>query len=508
MKQTIIFFALLVFVSIYFDYPAMYDNLPMSAHQWRQSDGASMALNYYQNGMDFFKPQFHHLLSGNGYCVSEFPGLYYLVAVLYHWFGQEEGIFRLLSFMIFAFGLLGLSKVILKTTSDELLSYAIPLLLMASPIIAFYAFNFIPNTPALGFVFIGWYFFHRYYERQKIGSLYWSAFFFMLAGLLKVTALLTFVPILGAWFFELIGLLKFKGKQRLFRNRWTAILPLLLTIGGVVAWYFYAVEYNKTHATNYFLMGDRGIWSKPNSELEYTYKRITEFWLPHYAHYTVHAIAVLSLLFITFTPKRHPRFMYFLTLLSSLGALMFMTIWYYAFTDHDYYMIDIITIPVLAMLTIGIYLKNHKKFILRSWYFKIAIVALVVFNLVKAKDNLQMRHIQDGPYMVHFNPVYYDVDGLRAFLEENNVKRTDRVISIPDRSPNSTLYYLNRPGWTELFNYPFSAKKVKTYAGYGAKYLIINDPSYLEKPELKAAFVKPIANYKRQVFIFDIQNLE
>lgn len=508
MKQTVILFALLALVSIYFDYPAMYDELPMSAHQWRQSDGASIALNYYQNGMNFLQPQFHHLMGGNGYSVGEFPGLYYLAAVLYHIFGPEEGLFRLLSFLVFAFGLLALSKVILKTTGDELLSYAIPLLLMSSPVVAFYAFNFLPNTPALGLVFVGWYFFHRYYESQKIGALYWSCLFFALGGLLKVTALFTFLPILAVWFFELVGISKFKGEKHLFQSRWTAVIPFLMTIGIVAAWYIFAMKYNETHATNYFLMGDRGIWSKPQIHQEYTFLRITEFWLPHYAHYSFHALTILSLIWIIYTPNRHSKFMYLLTVLSVIGAFLYILTWFYAFTDHDYYAIDIIIVPVIAWLTIGLYLKKHRNFILRIWYFKLAVVAFVVFNLIQTKSNLEMRHVPDSSYMVHFNPVYYDVDGVRAFFKEINVQRPDRVISIPDRSPNSTLYYQNLSGWTELFNYPFNAEKVKLFASYGAKYLIINDPKYLEKPELKGAFVKPIANYKRQIFVFDIQNLE
>jgi hypothetical protein len=479
----------------------------MSVHQWRQSDGASIALNYYQNGMKFFQPKFHHVLSGNGYCVGEFPGLYYLAAVLYHIFSPEEGLFRLLSFLVFAFGLLALSKVILKTTGDELLSYAIPLLLMASPVIAFYAFSFIPNTPALGLVFIGWYFFHRFYERQKTGDLYWSCLFFALGGLLKVTALFTFVPILAVWFFELIGIAKFKGNKHLFPSRWAAVVPFFMTLGIVGAWYIFAMKYNEAHNTNYFLMGDRGIWSKPQIEQEYTYLRITEFWLPHYAHYYFHALVTIALIWIIFTPDRHSKFMYLLTTLSVIGAFAYILTWFYAFTDHDYYAIEIIVVPVIALLTMGIYLGKYRKTILRSWFFKIIVVAFVVFNLIQTKSNLEMRYVPDSPYMIHFNPVYYDVDGLRAFLKENNIQQPDRVISMPDRSPNSTLYYLNLTGWTELFNYPFNTDKVKLFASYGAKYLIINDPKYLEKPELQGAFVKPIANYKRQIFVFDIQDL-
>ncbi len=508
MKQTIIFLALLTAVAIYFDYPTMYDYLPMSTHQWRQSDGASMALNYYQNGMNFLQPQIHNVLSGNGYGVGEFPGLYYFIAVLYQWFGQEEGIFRLVNFLIFAFGLLALSKVIWKITGDELLSYAIPILVMASPIIAFYAFNFLPNVPALGLAFMGWYFFYHFYEKQKTHWLYWSCLCFTIGGLLKITALLTFIPIMVVWFFETIGILKFRGNRRIFEARWAAIIPFALSIGLTVAWYLFAIQYNDTHATNYFRTTSWAIWYMDMPSIKYTFGRMIKYWSSHYYHLSMHLLTAFLLGWILFQPKKQSKFVYLLTLLSVIGTLLYILIWYYAFDLHDYYVINLVIVPVIAMVAGGIYLKNKYNYILRMWYFKIAIITLTVFNLAHAKQNLNDRYKPQSTHTIHFSPILYDVDGVRAFLKENNIERTDRVISIPDGSPNSTLYYLNLQGWTELYNYPFDTQKVKTFAGYGAKYLIVNDTSYLSKPELQGAFAKPIANYKRQLFIFDIQNLQ
>jgi len=507
MKQTIILLALLAAVSIYFDYPAMYDSLPMSAHQWRQTDGTSMALNYFQNGMNFWQPQVHNVLSANGYGVGEFPGFYYFIALLYQWLGQEEGIFRVVNFLFLVFGLLALSKVIIKTTGDELLSYAIPLLVMSSPLIAFYAFNFLTNTSALGLVFIGWYFFYIYYKKQKIHWLYWSCLAFLLAGLFKITALLTFVSILAVWFFEAVGLFKFRGNDRIFKARWAAMIPFALTLGATVAWYLFAIEYNETHATNYFRTTSWAIWHMEMPQIKYTFNRIFLFWSSHYFHLSIHILTIALLGWIIFTPKRHSKFIYLLSILSVIGTLLYILIWYYALADHDYYVINLVIVPIIAMVAGGIYLNKNRNYILRMWYFKTAVIALVVFNLSHAKQNLIERYEPTSKYMIHFNPVFYDVEGVRGFLKENNIERTDRVISIPDGSPNSTLYYLNLQGWTELYNYPYDTKKVKTFAGFGAKYLIISDPKYLDKPELKGAFVKPVANYKRQIFIFDIQGL-
>lgn len=67
-------------------------------HIWRQSDSFAMAMGYYHNGMDFFKPMTYNLTySKEGYAASEFPIMYYLSAWCYRWFGPHVGILRLLN---------------------------------------------------------------------------------------------------------------------------------------------------------------------------------------------------------------------------------------------------------------------------------------------------------------------------------------------------------------------------------------------------------------------------
>ena len=101
-------FLLLLFLIIY-DYPSILFKRPQSVHHWRQSDCASIALNYYQTGMHFFQPQTHNLTSDNnttGYCAtSELPIGYYFIAILYKVFGYHDFIFRFVNTLIFLLGL-------------------------------------------------------------------------------------------------------------------------------------------------------------------------------------------------------------------------------------------------------------------------------------------------------------------------------------------------------------------------------------------------------------------
>ena len=58
--------------------------------------------------MDFNHPEIHFLASDgktSGYCVGEFPILYYAVGGLYHIFGPNETVFRVFNLLIFFLGL-------------------------------------------------------------------------------------------------------------------------------------------------------------------------------------------------------------------------------------------------------------------------------------------------------------------------------------------------------------------------------------------------------------------
>ncbi|MGB0985525.1 MAG: ArnT family glycosyltransferase, partial [Saprospiraceae bacterium] len=473
MKHTGIFIFFLVGISFFLDYPAMYEQLPAAVHQWRQADGTSMALNYYQNGMDFWKPQVHHQLGGYGYGVGELPVLYYAVAGLYHLFGVDEGIFRLVSWLIFALGLLALSKLILKITGDELLSLVIPFWAWSSPIIAFYAFNFLPNVPALGFAFMGWYAFYFYYKKAKIKWLYWSCLAFLIAGLLKITALLTFVPIMGAYFFELIRVANFKENQRLFPQKWLASIPFVLTVGLTLAWYLFAIQYNEKHTTTYFRTTSWAIWHLDWREIKYIASRLINPWGEHYFHISSHILTGLLLGWIVFTPKKHSRFLYFLTILSSIGGLLYTLIWFYAFKDHDYYVINLVIIPIISAIVGSLYLKNNYQNILRSWWFKFGVVAFLIINLMHTQQTLAIRNDLTSKFAPKLNHAFYEYKEVRAFLKENGIEHPDLVLSLPDKSPNVTLYYMNLPGWTEIYSQEaFTTEKVKKIASYGAKYLI------------------------------------
>lgn len=158
--KSLIFIVLLLTLAMYYHYDEILLKRPQSTHKWRQTDCASLALNYYQNGMKFFTPETHNLTSDGGTsgkaATSEVPLLYFFVALLYKIFGYHEYIYRLLNTAIFLSGLFYLHKIFRLFISDAFWSIGFALIFFTSPVLVFYGNNFLTNSSALALSIIGW----------------------------------------------------------------------------------------------------------------------------------------------------------------------------------------------------------------------------------------------------------------------------------------------------------------------------------------------------------------
>ncbi|MEM1321960.1 MAG: hypothetical protein AAGG75_16990 [Bacteroidota bacterium] len=267
--------------------------------------------------MHFFQPAVVNIQNDSGAAASEFPLIYYLAACGYQLLGVQEGLLRSLNFLFFALGLYCFSRLLLRLLDDQLLAVSLPMLLLGSPALAFYAFNFLPNTPALGMVLLGIAAYGQYLHRKRARDYYWAVAGFSLAGLLKITLLVPFLAGLGTY--------------------------------------------------------------------------------------------VLSQLF----PRREATsFVFFPSRSKILWACLF-----------------VLGLPLLWVLWSKSYnLENQSGIFLRDAY---------------RPEHVAMRSL---------NPAFYETAALQEALSDGGVAEGAKVISLPDKSPNLTLYYLRRRGWTEIFN--------------------------------------------------------
>ncbi len=507
-KYPLFFWSLMTGLCLYFGYLQIFHYTPRSTHQWRQADSASLVKNYYQDGLHFFKPRMHYAMGGDGYVTGagEAPVFYYLAAVAYKVFGPKEGIYRLMSLLTFLTGLFLICKILARELDDWWIPTTLAGLIMTAPIIAFYGFNFTPNIPAQGLAMIGIYFFYQFYKKKRIKLFYWSMFFYMLAGLIKISALMSFLIILGLYFLDLFRLLDKKRKNKIFEKALVYLPGFLLVFGAAFLWKLWADQYNDTHNVKYFLSTTRPIWDIDKGKIVYILKRIWDVWMPAYFSPSMIGLIGLSLLFLLVSPRKHARVLYLGLLALFSGCLGFFCLWFQQFSDHDYYIIEMFLLPILVLVMLFIFIKKKWPGLFNNWIFRIAMLGFVFYNAYYTKDILSYRYDQDSVFMSYFNPDLYKTEELQAFLQGLGISYPDKVVSAPDASPNNTLYHYNLLGWTELYlGTEMHTAYVKKRAKDGAQYLIINQKDYLEKENLKEVLIYPMGNFNNSVFVFDIR---
>lgn len=507
-RYPLFFILLFSGICLFYNFHEIFHYGPRSTHQWRQSDSASIALNYYNDGLNFFKPRTHYVMGGEGYVTGpgEAPLFYYLVALFYKLFGPYEGIFRTLSLCTLLFGFYLVGKIILQQTEDIMAALFVPALLMGSPVIAFYSFNFTPNIPAQGLAMTGIWFFYLFYQKNRLHLFYLSMLFFLLAGLIKISSLIPFLVIFGLWLMEALTIVKLKKNEQLFKNS-LKIVPAFLALFAVMFfWKLFADHYNEVHQSSYFASKIRPVWSIDFPTITSIFENILFKKLNSYFHvFTLMALAGIGALIIL-TPRKHPPVLYVALLFYSLGCVAFFLLMFRQFEHHDYYVIDMLLLPALVIAMFILFVKNSFPLILKKWWFRLILGSALIFNFYHAKTQLRFRYELNSASMAHFNPAFYKKEALQDYLDELGVLPSDKVVSAPDLSPNNTLYYLNLRGWTEYFmGGPLNPLVMEFFLSAGAQYLIISDESYLKKEELKPFLKYPLGVFENSIFVFDIR---
>ncbi len=157
-----------------------------------------MTLNYSRPDANFLETRIHYLgQKGTGRTTSEFPVMYYTIGRIWHLIGVHEALYRAIIMGIFFIGLLALYGTIADILKDQVPALFISTLMFTSPMLAYYANNFIMNIPALSFVFMGWWAAVRYRKYGHMKFIFMASAFFLLAGALKATAALSLLLLLS-----------------------------------------------------------------------------------------------------------------------------------------------------------------------------------------------------------------------------------------------------------------------------------------------------------------------
>lgn len=319
--------------------------------------------------------------------------------------------------------------------------------------------------------------------------------FFLLAALIKVSEGMGFVIIQGLFllgYFGLAGLQKSLYRKHIF---WKSGSLIFVAV-PVIMWNLYAAHFNKIHHNGMSLLGTIPVWKMKWYDIEITFNRFANEWAPDmHSYFILLLVLTASGYFFVYFRKMNVT-LRTMTCLSLAGIIGYSLLFFQAFYHHDYYMLTCIIFPLFVVITIVEYL-GRTKFIILYRKHLVLVAVLVFIYVIFYNRKIQLFRYKSGKY-TGVNTALFNIE---PYLRSIGIDRQDLVVSVPDKSPNISLYLMNNPGWTEAFN--SDNYNIYYFKNQGAKYLIVSDSSYLQNDFYKPFYYNKIGTY-RDVSIFKL----
>lgn len=522
-NEFLIFTTIYIVISLFYSYHKILPQRPQPYHQWRQADCLSLTYNYYDGTATFFEPAIHQYFSDDntsGKSAGEFPLLYYFMAKFWQVFGQSEFAYRLFTYLLCFISLFALFKLLKELFENKFYAYIGSFLVLTSPVIAYYSINFLTDVPAFNLMLSGWYYYYKYFKQKEIRYFIVALLFFTLATLLKISAGMSLVALIGIYSLEFIAVIfKFK-KNSILNKPWQEFILFFLAVIIIIAWYVYAEYYNSLHGGKYTFNGFWPIWEMDKENI----KRVLGFSKDFMIHQVFSFPTLLVLIFmqLILLLKHHNLFFTLLNLFLFIGVVLYLILWFNALDNHDYYLINPIALLLVVFTSFLLLLKNKYSSIFNSISFKIFLSLLLLFNIAYASNNIKMRHwnlfqvekekllpltfkseIAFWDYIRWgVNTNFYTIENFNRNL---GIKPNDLVISLPDNSINISLYLMNQKGYNNFVDKLSDSTAIADRIGKGAKYLFVSDSSVFKNTHVQPFLKFPLGNYNNSISVFDLQ---
>jgi hypothetical protein len=443
-KPTLFFLLLAVIAATYFD--QMWLIYPSGIHAWAQADRLSLAIKFYDNGMDFFKPATFNLMSRDGVTGVEFPIQSYLAAAAGKALGREyiSVAFRVINTLISIAGLSCLFVAVYKRTKDFLFSAITPVFLFCSPVFLYYTCNYLPDSASTSLLLIGFAYILNYFDDKKNTNLIKAFLWFTIAALIKTSAALYIMGFTGFVFLnQLIGEKKYAVKHYL-----PIIGTAIVSVSILAGYFIFSRHLNKEY-------GDSGVFmakAKPFVDMDkfnyFINHSLKDVWIKEY--FVLPEYLFFAALFVpAFSYLRKDSFgkqqLYLLLvfLLGSLGVAYLMGM---QLIGHDYYAI-VIFFPTItfALLIAVVVLYKQLKDTAALQSVKRGILASLILMYCFANYQIHQRLYPD---YYPFNPGVPWAAGGNNILDSLHISRQEKIAVFDDDPCNLALYYFDRMGHT------------------------------------------------------------
>lgn len=445
---------------------------PQSIHQWRQTVSLNITLNFAKQDNSIFQPETNHLNADNystGIAQGEFPGFYYVMGKIWKLTGQQEWFYRLVVFGFFLWALFLVAKFLFTETRNIGLSIILPQFIFATPVLAYYSVSFLMDIVAFSLVIFGWWQFYQFFKTKKLVSVYAAFSWFTLAGLLKITLLITPMALIGYVVFASFFLEKEKRPFAL-KPVFLGGIAMLVVVG---AWYLFAISYNKVHQGWYTENGIYPLWLMTAERWQQIKFYVSTYWVYQYAPEISYALFMLILLYFFLHKKSTSAtstFIYIVLAYTFFGNLAFAILWFQVFDEHDYYVIAVY--PFFIALLLYTTVQIHQRWIFYRSHFIIFILLPFLF-LAIYDTRAQLKYRLSGwPNEKNFAS-FFDIE---PFLRnEIGLSRTDKVVVYNDASVCVSLYLADQKGWQ--LTQEATAEYLIDLVNKGATHALVNDSS-------------------------------
>ncbi|MFN5416444.1 MAG: ArnT family glycosyltransferase [Flavobacteriia bacterium] len=515
-KYHLKFIFLFLLLSVLY-YGSIMDKMPLNSHVWRQTDCLSLTQKYYE-GASFLKPEMHVYLGKdfrNAKSAGEFPILYYTVAQLWKVFGVSYFVFRFFYFLILAAGIFLFYRSIDLVFKSRFWAIMLSLLLYTSPVLVNYGVSFLTDGPAFSFNLIALYFLTRFAIHEKKKFFYWAMFFFALAGLLKVSALILFIFFGFIFILERFGA-KSLGSKKLFPD-WKLVFGFAAVLVSIVSWFIYAYFYNEASGFKYTFNDIHPFWLMKAGEPSTVFNGV-KYYTSHVLYSRPMIFLIIFLLVYNLTlRKKIPLLAYLANIVISTGVFIYFALWAPLMGVHDYYFVSVLVIFFATIVPFAYYLNTNFTRVEESKALRNTIYIFFAINFVICLDAIKLKTISKrgnhlisdktfvGTMKYFNNEEHYkwtNYVNLKEKLPLLGINKSDKLICMSDLTFNASLFFLNHNGWTNFSKYD-KETQIQKLVTSGAKYLIVEESDLNKMPFLKSFTAVQLGHY-RNILIFKL----
>lgn len=435
---------------------------------WRPVDLASIALNYYRNGLDLLYPQIFWGGAGPGFVEMELPLIPFLTALLYRVFGLHDGVTLIIP-LLSGIGVVFVTYAIARYLYGSTVGLMAGVFVALSPTMIGLTVSLWPDPPMIFCGGLGIYFLLRWVDSNRLRDFVLGACAASVSILLKITALYIGLPILFLCIYK-------------YRRAWWRT-PLVWWLGAIILvppglWYWHAhslyVNYHNTFgivSAGYLKFATAGILSDPAFYGHVSFRL---------AMYHVGPLAFVALLYGFFL--RQPNGLgYVFHIWIGAVVLYLLVAARGVLIGHYQYMLPIVpaAAPLAAFASVSIFRRFSPVLSLRTtrpvtrllagagW-----IVLLVTFL------GANLLYASQGIYSI----AYWENDRKTGLVVGQKTPSGSLIIVVdnqmdeytPERSmtPPHVFYFADRKGWYQSMAW-LNPQLVESMRKDGAKYLVV-----------------------------------